>query len=431
MGKPNSYSKGDGSVYQRASDGRWCASVTLPSRDGKRRRKVVLAKSKTDARQKLLELRRELNRTGDLTTSSITLGAWLRIWFNQIAVKKIRPRTAATYHGLIENHIIPAIGKIRLDKLTPAHIRRVEERIVTTLKNPDKPESGHLSSTFAAQAYRILSVALKYAEREGRVTTNVAQLVDAPRKTKAELVVLTPVDGLKVLEATEHDRLGSRWWAALLTGARQGELLGLELDRVQDRLDLSWQLQRISWEHGCSGKCGKTRGTDCPDRKITCPADWEYRRLTGGLLLSRPKSDAGWRIIPLVNPLRAMIEQRIAVAASEPNPHGLLWTNDPKRDKQGRPLGLDGSPIDPRVDSEAWHVVLKRAGVPDARLHDARHTTASLLLAANVPEAIIMKILGHSTYAVTRGYQNVSEEQLREALTRMTERMIAPPVVGV
>jgi integrase len=153
------------------------------------------------------------------------------------------------------------------------------------------------------------------------------------------------------------------------------------------------------------------------------PADWEHRHLTGGLWLSRPKSEAGYRIIPLVEPLRQIIEQRAQIARTEPNPHGLLWTADPKQDKRGIPQPLDGSPIDPSTDNAAWHEVLKRAGVADARLHDARHTTASLLLKAQVPEPIIMKILGHNSYAVTRDYQNVDREQLTAAMTSMSALM--------
>src|SRR5690606_26607949 len=99
------------------------------------------------------------------------------------------------------------------------------------------------------------------------------------------------------------------------------------------------------------------------------------------------------------------------------------WTADPKRDKQGTVLPLDGSPIDPRNDSVAWHGILARAGVPDARLHDARHTTASLLLAAGVPEKVIMEIMGHNSYVVTRGYQNVDRAHLNKAMTAISALM--------
>jgi len=426
---PNKRAKGEGTVYQRKSDGMWVASVELPSPDGRRRRKVVTAKTEGQVKAKLKDIRKELLVKGDLPTSGQTLATWLHVWFESIALKKIRPRTAATYRTKIYEYIIPSIGKVRLDKLTPAHVRKMHEFITTKPKDEKDPSKGFLSPTNALQAHRILSVALKYALREGRVTHNVAELTDVPKKAQANLGVLTATDGVKVLQAVTEDRLGSRWAAALLTGARQGELLGLELDRVTDELDLSWQLQRISWEHGCGGTCGHKRGTDCPDRKITMPADWEYRPLTGGLSLSRPKSDAGWRIIPLVDPLKSIIERRIEAAASEPNPHGLVWTSDIKYMKGGgknaprRPLPLDGSPLDPARDNLAWHAILERAGVPSVPLHAARHTTASLLLEAGVPEPIIMKILGHSSYVVTRAYQNVDRKQLASAMKALSAQL--------
>ncbi|KRC52150.1 hypothetical protein ASE16_03630 [Leifsonia sp. Root227] len=152
------------------------------------------------------------------------------------------------------------------------------------------------------------------------------------------------------------------------------------------------------------------------------PDDFEYRHLQGSIWLTRPKSDSGWRIIPLVEPLRSFIELRISTAVTEPNPHGLVWTADPKRDKRGNLLPLDGAPIQPSHDNKAWHAVLARAGVPDARLHDARHTTASLLLKAGVPERVIMEILGHNSYAVTMKYQHVDKAQLSRAMEDLSAR---------
>lgn len=404
----NKFAKGEGSVFFRASDQKWVAMLELPSSDPtKRRRKSASADTEEAATKKLRDLRKELHKNGDLPTNSQTFASWLNVWFTTIALKKIRPKTAATYRTLIEQHIIPTIGKTQLEKLTPAHIRRVADAI----------EAKGLSSTTAMQAHRIMAVALKYAEREGRVMKNVANLTDAPRRAARNLTVLTATDAVKVLRIVsgappwQIDPIASRWWAAFLTGARQGELLGLELDRVGDDLDLSWQLQRVAWEHGCKTKCGRKRAAECPDRKITFPPDWEHRHLTGGLYLSRPKSSAGYRVIPLVEPLRTILERHIA--ASPPNHYGLVWT-------------VNGSPIDPSRDNAAWHAALANAGVPDARLHDARHTTASLLLEANVPEPIIMKILGHNSYAVTRNYQSVDRRQLSDAMTSISALMQTP-----
>ena len=238
---------------------------------------------------------------------------------------------------------MPAIGTVGLRALTPTHVGQVEEFI----------RGRGLGGASAQQAHRVLSLALRDAARYEHIPRNVATLVSAPKKKPAQLVALTADDGARILETVQHDRLGSRIAAALLTGARQGELLGLELDRVSDELDLSWQLKRFSWSHGCTGesiddpRCGAQQGAKCPERYLDAPEDQEFRHLTGGLWLSRPKSAAGWRVVPLVDPLRSIIERRVQVAAEEPNPHGLLWTPTRNAARQGdapRPRWLSDRP---------------------------------------------------------------------------------------
>ena len=80
--------------------------------------------------------------------------------------------------------------------------------------------------------------------------------------------------------------------------------------------------------------------------------------------------------------------------ANDPNPFGLMWRMP------------DGNPIDPRVQSEAWHDLLKRAGVPDVRLHDGRHTTVDLGYDSGTPESEMAGIFGHSAVTTTRGYRS-------------------------
>jgi integrase len=391
----------------------WQAVIELPSSSGKRRRKFVRNKNKATVVAELKRLQKDLADIGDMPTASQTLESWIRYWFAHIHSKKIAPKTIASYRTSIEQYIVPAVGKTRLDKLTPQHVRKVEEYI----------RGKGLAGSSAQQAHAVLRLALRDAVREGRVSRNVATLVDQPKKKKVELPRLDVNGGIRVLEAVAHERLGSRVATALLAGARQGEVLGIELDRVTDELDLSWQLKRFSWSHGCNPSkpwephCGAKRGAECPERHLNAPEDREYRHLTGGLWLSRPKSKSGWRIIPLVDPLRSIIERRVEAARLEPNPHGLLWTSEPKRAPGG--VELDGSPIDPSTDNAYWHDVLNRAGVQDAQLRTARNTTVDLLYAAGVDEMTIIDIVGHSTVVMSRHYRSrQNRDVLREALQR-------------
>lgn len=385
---------GTGTISQR-SDGLWVGKIELPRdpRTGERRRKTVTARDRRILEGKLDRLRLDLRQHGDLPTATMPLSKWLDYWLENI--DQSRPRTREGYRSKIEQYIKPAIGRIKIEQLTPADVRRLEHYIVKTRG---------LSSTSALQAYQILAKSLKDAEREGRVVRNVARLVNPPRRAVVHSKVLTSTEAIQLLTTVEHDRLASRWAAALLTGARQGELLGLEIDRVGDHLDLSWQLQRITLVDG----------------RLDAPPDWEHRHLTGALYLARPKSRAGWRMVPVAPVLRPILEARLEAAAAEPNPFGLLWTAEPKRSRSTHELQpLDGMPIDPAWDSKEWHRILARAGLPDLRLHDARHTAVTLLYDLGVPEVVIQQIVGQSTVAVTRGYRHASQQPAIDALTRL------------
>lgn len=179
----------------------------------------------------------------------MTVEAWLNYYMARIAPRRLCPRTAPDYEHLIERHILPAIGSKKLDKLTPRDARDLTDGMI---------ERG-LSSSTALKVHRVLAVALKYAVREGKVARNVATLVDAPAKAATNTRALTLDEALQVLDTVEHEPLGSLWAAFLLTGARQGELLGLRRDFVQlntrmtiPSVELSWQLQRFTWRHGCA-----------------------------------------------------------------------------------------------------------------------------------------------------------------------------------
>lgn len=366
--------KGEGAVYRVPSDKTlplqyWTGTIELPPLNGNRRRKVVRRKSKPELLAELDRLRGELATRGDLPTKSQTAEQWFTYWVEHIAAKEVRPNTLDGYRRTIVNHIIPAIGKVKLDKLTATHIRRVHDGIIAK----------GLSSTTALLAHRTMSVSLKVAYREGRIGRNPAELTAAPRKARPTLKALDLPEALQLLEYASTDVQHGAWLATvLLTGARRGEVIGLERDRVTDVLDLSWQLLRLK--------------LTTADGKPDVPADYEYRHLTGGLYLTRPKSSKSWRIIPLVDPLRTILERHMANVPN--NPWGLVFTH------KGRPIGPD-------IASSDWRDSLTAAGITkNVRLHDGRHTTVDLLYEAGVPEDIIQDIVGHSTRSTTRGYRS-------------------------
>jgi len=395
--------RGDGSRFQRrhlaacgpggaecphtedAPDhGLWVARIELPARDGTRRRKEVTAATEDRLNVKLTTLKREFAKHGDLPTSTHTIEQWMRYWLDEVAVHRVRPNTYAGYRSVVKL-IVEAIGNVRLDKLQPAHVRRVHDHITRTKGR---------SSTYALNAHRVLARALHDAEAEGIINKNPARLTDAPRKQRTDLHALTVDEAIGVIRAAipeldgttqDYDPTPARWATYLLTGMRRGELLGLEWDRITDVIDLSWQLQRV---------------TDIS----RAPADYEYRHIRGSMYWTRPKSSAGWRIIPLVEPLTSILAAHRARA--DQNPWGLVFT-------QG------GEPIDPDTETATWAAYRPTVTDRKVRLHDLRHTTVDLLLEAGVHEDVVMEIVGHADRAVTRGYKS------RAKLARRSEAMRA------
>jgi len=389
--------RGEGSIYKRP-DGLWAASIELPpleyNPDGtpKRRRKIVSSKQKATVIRRLTELRRDLERSGDLHTDSLTVEAWCDYWVREIGVKTRRPKTMDSYRSILDQWVKPTIGRTRLDKLTPATIRKVLARM----------EGDGKSSTYRRNAHSVMAAVFADAEREGRIPRNPVELVIAPTKAVTNLQALDPEETARLLTAFGDSQDTLLWATFILTGARRGEVLGLEWDRVTDELDLSWQLQRLGLVHGCGEKrggwpCGKTHPRSCPDRRINVPDGFEHRQVHGALYWTRPKSRAGWRVIPLVDPLAAYLARWRDTAPS--NPWGLVFT---RPDANGALL-----PVDPDYASRWWPEVLRLAGIEkDLRLHDLRHTAVDLLLAAGVSEELVSEIVGHSTVTMTRAYKS-------------------------
>lgn len=386
--------KGEGAVYRVPADKTkplkyWTGVVELPpGPNGERRRKTIRRKVKAELVAELGKLRSELETRGDLPTATTTVERWFTYWLTQVQ-KQVRPNTYDGYRRAVVNHVIPAIGKVKLDKLTASHIRRVHDAVI---------EKGN-NSTTALLVHRTMSVSFKMAVREGRIGRNPTALVDAPRKAATRLHALDLPEAMQLLRHVSQHPDGALWATVLLTGARRGEVIGLERDRVTDVLDLSWQLLRLK----------KTDIEGRPD----VPSDYEYRHVDGGLYLTRPKSSKSWRIVPLIDPLRSILERHLATTPE--NEWGLVFTRPDTRTKPPTPR-----PIGPDLAGKDWRKILTAAGLDkDVRLHDGRHTTVDLLYAAGVPEDLIQEIVGHSTRTMTQGYKTLRN---RERLTAAMEQ---------
>ncbi|ATN88537.1 tyrosine integrase [Mycobacterium phage Girr] len=414
--------RGDGAFFQRA-DGKWMGRVELPpDRNGNRRYKWVSSVDRNTAMAKLKQLRRDVEEGRIATTSSTTVEKWMLHWIDNIhAKRKVRPGVLNDYRAAIHNHINPILGAKRIDKLTPQHVRDLHSEIG--------------ASRTAELVHVIVQKALDDAVAEGVATRNVAALVDKPeyRKKKrngfpadvAQHIIHT---AFQVCDEPDAVRIA----AGFLTGARRGELLGLRWPYVdnpaQGWITIAWQLQSETRVHGCGDPlpepsplsrpdrmpkkppywpCGKTRAWACPQSRWDLPAHFEYQECEGSLLFTRPKTDAGWREVPLLPPLYVAMQK-----LRTDNPHDLVWHKE-------------GKPIDPRSDYDVWRGVFRAAGVigPTESLppHNSRHTTSTLLRAAGVDEQTRMEILGHASVDAQRIYAHADRARHLEAMQGLSE----------
>lgn len=380
----------------KGSDGKWHGYVSMGLKDnGKRDRRHVSAAKRADvvAKVRALEKKRDEGIVQAAGAGAQTVGQWLDHWVSVIAPARVRPRTLEGYESKIRLHLKPALGHHRLDRLQPEH---VEALYVAKI-------AAGLAPGTVLVCHRILSRALKVAEQRGRVARNVALLVDPPSAVFEEVVPLTAEEARKVLAKAHGERNAARWSVALALGLRQGEALGVtwaDLDLDQGVWNVRRQLQRLSYRHGCqAAPCGQEKPRACPQRK-------------GGLVSSEPKTARGRRSIGLPPQLLADLRAHRQAQVAERLEAGSLW-----QDHDLVFCSPIGKPLDPHDDWEAWRALLVSAGVRPARLHDARHTAATLLLAQNVPARVVMEILGHSTIAVT---QNIYGHVMPEAITTGT-----------
>lgn len=395
---------GSGSIYYRAATDRWVGTVEAGwTPKGKRRRITITAKTEAEAKRKLRDRIKELEADGPVGANPrTTVKAWADEWL-AVTERTLAPHTYTANRSAVRQWIVPTIGRARLTDLAPADVRKVADAMRTARK----------ATSSIARVHSVLIKMLKDARAEGHGVPARVVEVKAPKSNASDRTDIPPADAVKILRAAANLPTGARWIAALLQGMRQGECLGLtweQVDLERRVLLLSWQLQPIPYRVPRD----RTSGFRAPD-------GYDCRQVKGRMHLVRPKSRAGWRLIPLIEPMVAALEARREAAPD--GPAGLVW--------------FDGDgPIDQKADDAEWYALQDAAGVrhPSGRhytVHEARHSTASLLHAGGVAPETITAIIGHSSWASTRTYIHVDPEPMRKALEGVAATLqLSPPSDG-
>jgi integrase len=371
---------GEGSIYQRA-DGRWCATYASGyASNGKRMRRTLFGKTHEEVRNKLTKtLSTRLDRP-EFEPSRLKLCDYLNRWLEDAARTTIRVTTYQSYRGVIKNHINERIGGVPLAKLSAAHIQALYADM----------EADGCSARVRQLTHAVLRRALKQAIRWSLLMWNPCDAVQPPRVPHVEMVVLQPQEVTILLEAAKSERLEALFVLAVTTGMRLGELLGLQWHNVD--------LQRgaIQVRHTLVD-------------------------VVGILELAEPKTQKSRRSIHLPEmAIKALSEHREAMIAEGLG--DLPWVF----------CTPNGNPIRrSHFNAYTFKPFLARAGLPDIRFHDLRHTSATLLLSAGVHPKVVQERLGHAQIGVTLDtYSHVLPGMQREAAAKFDE-MLAPKVVSV
>lgn len=307
-------------------------------------------------------------------------------------VENVRPNTYSSDRAAVNRYIVPTIGRVRLGDIMPSDIRAVNKAV---------REAGYDEKT-VLRTQRVLVKMLRDSLEEGYAVPpgvfNIKIRKDL-RKPKVARSALEVVQATATLAHAANLPHGSRWLIAFYQGMRQGECLGLTEDALDfDRglISLQWQLQRLPY----IDRTDKARG-------FRVPIGYEARHVEGNFHLVRPKTDSGWRVIPMIDEVQDAL--RLWLPQRPDNPHGLVWTR------------ADGRPIPKEADGTEFRALQAAANVrhPSGRpfvTHEIRNSTATLLAELGVEQTIITAILGHSSYAISQGYITARVGAMREAL---------------
>jgi integrase len=322
----------------------------------------------------------------DIAPDKITVEQYLTRWLSQIEHANSYT-THKGYAQLCHDHIIPALGRLQLKKLTQAHVQEVLNRLHT---------AGKARNTIR-NVKACLRKALNDAMDERIVNYNAAEKAKLPKVAKArkpKIQALTPEQARLLLGVVEPERLKALYWVALLLGLREGEILGLQLADI----DLD---SRTLYVTGA------------------------MQRQTGkGMVRVPTKTEASEAPVPIPDVLVPVLQAHLAMLEEERTyrkwkEHGLLFPSKV------------GTPISSRNLVRHFKAMLERADLPGIRFHDLWHSCATLLIALKVHPRVVMEIMQHSQISTTMNiYGHAIPEVSREATNALGE-LIQPQELKV
>lgn len=352
-----------GSVVKRGST--W-SIVFDTGRDetGKRKQKWIGGyRTKREAQAALAEQVNAVEQGSFVAPANQSVAEFLAEWGDQKKLQ-VRPSTWRSYEWTLNYHVIPHIGHLKLKQVSPSHI----EKLYTQLRETPRPDGkdGTLSERTILHVHLILQNAFDRAVRWGLIGRNPCKLCDAPRPKKVEMKVWTKEQLQTFIAVAADDDLYHVFLLLATTGMRIGEVLGLR------------------W-----------RDVDLLNCKVTVQQQVSF--IKGGYVIQPPKTRSGNRTIPIPNQVVDVLRE-------------VKKQRDFKREFFGKEYetSLDlvcctdkGTPLYHGNFTARWNSLIEKAGIPRIRIHDVRHTHASLLLQQGVNPKVVAERLGHANVSIT------------------------------
>lgn len=351
-----------------------------PATSKRKQQWISVKGTKKDAEKKLSELLTQVDNGVFIKPAKTTIADYLERWLKDYVWPNLAPRTAEGYEYVIRRHIIPALGKPTLTQLKPEHLQRY---YANKLSSGRADRNGGLSAKTVRHHHITLHGALQSAVKWGLLARNPADAVDAPRFQHPQINVMDADEINKFLEAAKDTPYYAIFYLALFTGMRRSELLALkwsDVDLMLCQIYVSRSLHQLK---------------------------------DGSFVWRQPKSDRSRRMITLTPSTALVLREHRENQSSIKLLQGLLLKDDDLVFSQS-----DGSPYRPDTITHAWTKLARKVGLKGIRLHDARHTHASLMLKQGIHPKIVQERLGHSSIQITLDTYSHVAPGLQEAAAK-------------
>ena len=355
---------------------------------GKRKQQWISVKgTKKDAEKRLSELLTQLDTGTFMKPGKTTLGEFLERWLKDYVRANLAPRTAEGYESIARQHLIPRLGNITLIQLKPSHLQRYYSETLSKGRCDGKGTT--LSPQTVRHHHTALHKALETAVEWGLLSRNVADAVRPPHVDRTDMKVWGENEVTQFLETAKSTPYYALFYTALFTGMRRSELLALrwqDVDSIVGQVYVSRSMHQLK------------------DRSF---------------VFRPPKTAKGRRTVALPPSVVLVLNEHRKKQDLERVLLGIPLADD------ALVFGnIEGKPLRPNSVTRAWTSLASHAGLKAIRLHDARHTHASLMLKQGIHPKIVQERLGHATIAVTLDTYSHVAPGLQEAAAERFDELI-------